>query len=100
MGVLFKFDCASCGYWAEVSGGADRGFFAATQTISCNDCKKLYDVAVAKIDGPDSAPAPKRSIPPRCPQSEYHSVEKWSAPGLCPACGSHMRKQEATILWD
>ena len=100
MGALFKFECPSCGYSAEVSGGADRGFFAATQTISCKDCKRLYDVGVARIDGPDSSLDSNRLRVPQCPQSELHRVKEWKGPGPCPACGSRMAKQEATILWD
>jgi hypothetical protein len=100
MGVLFKFECPSCGYLAEVSGGADRGFYAATQTIICKECKRLYDVAIAKIKGPDFAPEPGEREPLRCPESDLHQVERWSRPRPCPACGSRMEKQQATILWD
>jgi len=100
MGVLFKFECPSCGYSAEVSGGADRGFFAATQTISCKDCRKLYDVGVGRVHGSEWTPDPKQLRPLRCPQSEQHTVEEWAGPGSCPACGSQMEKREATILWD
>jgi hypothetical protein len=58
---------SSCEYSAEVSGGADRGFFAATQTISCIDCTKLYDLGLGKIGGTSSAVGSKRLSAPQVP---------------------------------
>ena len=46
MGKSYLFECPKCDYRASVSGGPDRGFNAATQTIVCLDCKKLYDVVI------------------------------------------------------
>lgn len=46
MGRSFLFECGKCGYKAHVSGGADRGVAFSVQTISCHDCKQLYDAVV------------------------------------------------------
>lgn len=43
MGRTYLFECSRCGYRAKVSGGADRGFHFAVQTIVCGECKELYD---------------------------------------------------------
>ncbi len=48
MGRSFWFECSRCGYRATVSGGADRGRDLFVQTISCRDCRKLYD-AVTRL---------------------------------------------------
>ncbi len=58
MGRTFLFECNRCGYRAKVSGGADRGFHFAVQTIQCADCKELYD-AVTDLRVP-AAPALSR----------------------------------------
>ena len=52
MGRTFLFECSRCGYRAKVSGGADRGFHFAVQTITCGECKELYDaVTDLKVPG-------------------------------------------------
>lgn len=43
MGRTYIFECPKCGYRAKVSGGADRGFHFAVQTVSCFQCKQLHD---------------------------------------------------------
>ena len=43
MGRTYLFECSRCGYRTRVSGGADRGFHFAVQTIICRECKELYD---------------------------------------------------------
>jgi hypothetical protein len=53
MGCTLLFECSRCGYRAKVSGGTDRGFHFAVQTIACKDCKELYDaVTDLKVPGP------------------------------------------------
>lgn len=43
MGRTYLFECPHCGYRAQVSGGADKGFRFAVQTVLCSDCKQLHD---------------------------------------------------------
>jgi hypothetical protein len=43
MGRTYLFECSKCGYRATVSGGADRGFHVAVQTVLCFECKQLHD---------------------------------------------------------
>jgi hypothetical protein len=56
MGRTYLFECSKCGYRARVSGGADRGFHFAVQTILCRECEELYD-AVTELKIPDARPA-------------------------------------------
>lgn len=53
MGRSYAYECPKCGYQTRVSGGPDRGILAWVQTISCRDCKKLYD-AVIRLKSPDT----------------------------------------------
>jgi hypothetical protein len=46
MGRSYWFECSRCGYRAAVSGRPDRGPDFFVETISCRDCKKLYDAVV------------------------------------------------------
>ncbi len=55
MGRTYLFECCRCGYRANVSGGVDRGFHFAVQTILCYECKALHD-AVTELKVP-TAPA-------------------------------------------
>jgi len=43
MGRTYVFECSKCGYRARVSGGADRGWHLAVQTVLCFECKQLHD---------------------------------------------------------
>jgi len=52
MGRSYWFECSKCGYRAKVSGGTDRGFHFYVQTVSCRDCRQLYD-AVTRLKVPD-----------------------------------------------
>ncbi len=52
MGRSYAYECPKCGYQARISGGADCGVLVWVQTISCQDCKKLYD-AVVRLKAPD-----------------------------------------------
>ena len=104
MGRRFRFECRSCGYWVEVSGGNDRGFFATTRTVSCESCLQLYDV-----DTTDKLPSTRPSLamqPDRdssdlhCPKSAGHHVKPWQHPGPCPMCGAELLRGKMTVLWD
>ncbi|HEY4415801.1 MAG TPA: hypothetical protein VGO57_08925 [Verrucomicrobiae bacterium] len=46
MGKTYHFQCPWCQYRAYISGGADSGDHCDIQTISCRDCRELYDVPV------------------------------------------------------
>lgn len=48
MGQSYWFECARCGYRAKVSGRGDQGVNLHVQTISCHECKQLYD-AVTRL---------------------------------------------------
>src|SRR6266850_2464404 len=48
MGRSYWFECSKCGYRAKVSGGSDRGLHFYVHTVSCQDCKQLYD-AVTRL---------------------------------------------------
>jgi hypothetical protein len=51
MGRTYLFECAKCGYRAQVAGGAERGLLVAVQTIQCLECRELHD-AVTEIKVP------------------------------------------------
>ena len=53
MGRTHWFECGKCGYRAKVSGRADRGLNFFVQTVSCLDCRQLYD-AVTRVRVPDA----------------------------------------------
>jgi hypothetical protein len=99
MGTIFQFSCPNCGYKAEVSGGKDFGFTAATNTILCKNCKKLYDVVTSK----ESWKACEDDwLPPayQCPKSKRHEVELWFHPGACPKCSLTLVREDEILLWD
>ncbi len=52
MARSYHFECSRCGYRVAVSGKPDRGVFFEVQTISCLDCKTLYD-SVTKLKVPE-----------------------------------------------
>ena len=54
MGRSYWYECPKCGYRAKVSGRADRGLNFFIQTISCRDCRELYD-AVTRVRVVDEA---------------------------------------------
>jgi hypothetical protein len=56
MGRTYLFECSRCGYRAKVSGGVDRGFHVAIQTVVCGECKELYDAVTGlKVSVPANA---------------------------------------------
>ncbi len=99
MGAHFLFECASCGYRAEISGRNDVGMTSATSTVLCRDCKELFDVVTTEQPWLAMEPTwtPKNL---RCPKSETHTVALWEDPGPCPRCGAEMVRREMTVLWD
>ena len=97
MGTLYDFQCESCGYQAEVSGGEDCGIAQTTITIFCADCTELYDVRTS-----DEAMTRKaqREVSIRCPKSSSHRWRLWEHPGPCPRCGAAMKRGTETAIWD
>jgi len=121
MGRTYLYECSKCGYRARVSGGADRGRHVAVQTISCADCRELYDAVIGFRPslGRDNNPktAPKFTIllsrlPPRnalrwvklklaCPVSPRHRFRLWKQPDKCPKCGAFLDPGGMPFrLWD
>lgn len=47
MGKSYVFECSKCGYRTWVCGGADSGHDVRVHTVSCRDCRKLFDVVTA-----------------------------------------------------
>lgn len=54
MGRSYWFECSKCSYRAKVAGKADRGLHVFVETVTCQDCKELYD-AVTRVRIPDEA---------------------------------------------
>jgi hypothetical protein len=99
MGQRFHFRCASCAYEAEVSGGPDCGMAAATQTVACSKCKKLWDVVTSHEPWNYGVV----TIPMKCPKSRAsaHKVTAWNRGDPCPQCGGVMRaRRDPVLLWD
>ena len=46
VGKTYQFECPLCQYHAKGSGGADAGLHCEIQTVSCRDCRQLYDVYI------------------------------------------------------
>lgn len=44
VGKTYQFECPLCQYQARVSGGPDNGLHCEIQTVTCRDCRQLYDV--------------------------------------------------------
>jgi hypothetical protein len=104
LGAHYRFSCPACNYAAVVSGGTDRGFTSGTMTISCHECKQLYDVATVLFahskEEPHSVRKHEKRLPLRCPEFPLHTVQSWEHPGICPRCGTMMGRGELEVLWD
>lgn len=120
MGRMYFFECSECGYRARVSGGADRGEHITVQTISCANCKALYDAVIefeASRNGNDPKTAPSFAVlsnrlPPRgarkwiklklaCPVLPSHYVRVWKQPDKCPKCGMFLGSSGKPFrIWD
>jgi hypothetical protein len=101
LGHRYRFVCRACGYAVSVTGGDDYGFMGTTTTVSCRECRELYDIEIFKMGPcmmlPDANLKPKA---PFCPKSRSHMVGKWTHPGPCPNCGKEMERGETTSFWD
>lgn len=126
MGKTYEFACGLCHYRTKVSGGADSGVDCAVQTVTCPDCRELFDVftrvrqregavKLVKFPGfyrPEIPPPHLRdpSVKPKwvwqkvslaCPVGPKHVVAAWKDPGRCPRCGSFMERNGfPTKIWD
>ena len=94
MGLASNYICKDCGYEATVSGGDDAGMMGATTTVSCTECKELYDVLIWSVE------APEEESELQCPEGLVHPVSRWTAPGPCPRCGREMVQGDLQVLWD
>ena len=92
MGARFEFICPNCDYGVQVSGCLDFGFVGVTVTITCEDCRALYDMQVKDVKAYE---VPDGYKPDRleCPVSAEHRVRKWKYPGKCPKCNAPMSKE-------
>lgn len=97
MGIWQNFKCDSCGYAAQVSGGADCGFDVRTVTILCSECRELMDVVVGTPLETEATALRRR---PQCSRGPAHRVRLWEAPGPCPRCGTAMTAGAVVALWD
>ncbi|MBP7937820.1 MAG: hypothetical protein KA354_24535 [Phycisphaerae bacterium] len=70
---------------------------SSTQTILCEDCKRLMDVLETLIDetGKES-----EAHALKCYRSSGHRIKVWNHPGPCPRCGQTMTRGEVTVMWD
>jgi len=126
MGRTYHFECPLCHYRADLSGGTDGGVHCQVQTVTCRDCRELYDVFTKlrrRADDPGKPPKfpgffrpeippvilrdgknPRliwQKFVPSCPVEAKHSVEAWNDPGRCPRCGNFMEKSGIAFrLWD
>lgn len=46
MGCSYWFECEKCGYRTKISGRTDEGRTVVVQTISCRQCRELFDAVV------------------------------------------------------
>ena len=101
LGSAFSFECPSCGYTAEVSGGRDLGMFVVVRTCTCGDCHRLVDVIIGYVgqDGGIGVPKYDRALD-RCPECDGTNLVPWSEAWPCPRCGSSMIQGDTLILWD
>ncbi|HTY87474.1 MAG TPA: hypothetical protein VMB80_08420 [Candidatus Acidoferrum sp.] len=122
MGRTHLFECAKCGFHAQVAGGAEEGLQFAVLTIACSDCKALYDAVIKfkpslrqKNNPPLHAPAftalsnrlPPRGVrswlkyKPACPVAPGHRVRPWRPPDKCPKCGTFLELAALPFrVWD
>jgi len=98
MGTLYVFACSGCGYSSEVSGGADGGFMAQTETMVCSTCRGVGDVIVG-TRSPELISADELN---KCPECEGRDLTPWAKSRPCPRCKGTMEVNPAgpTTLWD
>lgn len=94
MGTRYTFVCVDCGYNATVSGGKDKGFFLDVETMICNYCHELVDVAIGAADGVVLQKEIEEEVMEdigRCPECGRKKLSTWSVEKMpCPKCGGQM----------
>ena len=103
MGSWHVFSCDKCDYTVTVSGGLDRGFYAVTETMQCDDCIALVDVLVGlakKMSGRVEITTGEKFG--KCPKCEGRNVRAWSEKDRpCPRCeGKMVMTKENVVFWD
>lgn len=106
MGQSNAYHCKNCDLDAVVSGGDDRGFYIATRTMFCAQCKALYDVLLGNTND-SSHPIPEsRRVSPeavgKCPKCRGAELTPWRSGEPCPRCGGALEKDVfgPGKLWD
>ena len=101
MGQLRQYMCLKCGYAEGVCGGMDFGFEVVLVTITCHECRRLYD-AVADQKAPDLGEEPDVDMTTglACPKNQEHAFDLWEAGGPCPKCGAAMEAEGPELCWD
>jgi hypothetical protein len=104
MGCTYQFRCEDCGLAAEVSGGADRGFYSETRTVWCANCSLLDDVEVARDTSDSHYPTGSQKfeeVTPICHHCKGSAVTIWQNGQPCPKCGGSMTRSKGIVeFWD
>ncbi len=118
MGYRHTVNCTQCNYETVVSGGDDGGMRCTTTTISCQECRELFDVVTSRQPWDGSAGlSDEELVCPRSARAEAdgdedtvgssprHVVRRWKFPGPCPKCGEAMTQGRTdgpytAVLWD
>ncbi len=98
MGSTYTFCCSGCGYSAEVSGGADYGFVAQTETMICKPCRAVVDVMVGTRDPAQISTDDLN----QCPECDGKDLTPWDESRHCPRCNGTMEVNPTgpTTMWD
>ena len=97
MGTWYLFECPTCDFFAQVSGGDDVGMMSRTTTITCKDCEDLYDVTTSKEPWNVNSSTQQALI---CSENGHHRVERWVYPGPCPKCKTQLVRSGIVAHWD
>lgn len=94
MGTRYTFVCEECGYNASVSGGKDSGYLLDVETMICNYCHELVDVAIGPADGVIFEKEIEEEVMEdigKCPECGRKKLSSWSPEAkTCPKCGKQM----------
>jgi hypothetical protein len=107
VGSTYNFNCPSCGYHADVSGGLDVGFMAVVQTVTCHQCSEVVDVSVMGVEArefvnTEEYKSRKISIDRLdvCDECGKKDFAIWTDSKSCPKCDERMVKGECVLNWD
>lgn len=102
MGTQWNYQCAACGYSAQVSGGRGCGFVAVVRTMACKPCRALFDVPIGAYgrEGPTGDPEFDRKLG-ACPSCGGRELRPWKKGDSCPRCGGSMEQDpDSLCMWD